>query len=160
MVPRCCGPLSYHLTMSLLWFPHLYWSIEKSRQNNHLPAWGNLNKLPQNETQTRVENGYILPPRVLMVDYLALAMLCRSLWVCSERSEGTRISTGFIFRRRVSSSERDWPSGKQSSNTSPVLGWTACKHKHMRTEKNTRMRRSWMSFLSCLAHWTDFQGSY
>lgn len=78
-----------------------------------------------------VINWYILPSSVFPAYYLALVMLCRSLSVCSERSEGTRISTGLILRTRHSSSEREGPSGKQSRSTSPVLGWTACRHKHM-----------------------------
>lgn len=58
--------------------------------------------------------------------YLARAMLRRSLSVCSERSKGTRISTGWIRSTLDSSSERDVLSVKQSTIRSPMVGWTTC----------------------------------
>lgn len=109
------------------------WCPDSSTQSNQQPAPWNLHAVPQEEftnTQHFVINGSRLPPSALAANYLALVMLCRSLEVSSERSEGTRISTGLIFRTRASTSERDGPSGKQSSNTSPVLGWTAYKQTH------------------------------
>lgn len=114
---------------------------QSSTQVSDLPTQGNLNTIGQNELNAvsgstdKTLTRPILPPSGPTVDYLPFVMLCRSLQVCSERSEGTRISTGLIFRTRPSSSERDWPSGKQSSNTSPVLGCTAYIHKHMHKMK-------------------------
>ncbi len=149
--------------MSLHWFPHPDWA-QRVPHKTTVYLQGEIQTQSLRETQTKhthtlytqihtptdklysqhirkkrhVVNGYRLPPAALSADYLALVMLCRSLLVCSERSEGTRISTGLIFRIRLSTSERVGPSGKQSSSTSPVLGWTAYVHRHMRrSDANT-----------------------
>lgn len=84
------------------------------------PAEPNLNAIPQ--TVLTSANGCRLPPGVLKVDYLALAMLCISLCVASDASEGMMISTGLILTTRPSNSDRDDPSGKESTSMSPVLG--------------------------------------
>lgn len=76
----------------------------------------------RNQTVLASANGCRLPPGVLKVDYLALAMLCISLCVASDASEGMMISTGLILTTRPSNSERDDPSGKESTSMSPVLG--------------------------------------
>lgn len=120
------------------WINELSTCLGKSKHNPS--EWNKLNKqtLARRERQINTLwrrhssgiNRRTLPPSAQTGDYLELEMLWRSLWVCSERSEGTRISTGLIFKTRPSSSERDWPSGKQSISTSPVLGWTACRHTH------------------------------
>lgn len=94
------------------------------------PAGENLNWISTGCTDSHscVTTECTLPSSGHTENYLALLMLLRSLWVSSERSEGTRISTGLILRTRFSNSDRDGPSGKQSRKTSPVLGWTAWKH--------------------------------
>lgn len=84
------------------------------------PAEPNQNAIPQNVFTSA--NGCRLPPGVLNVVYLALAMLRISLCVSSDASEGIMISTGLILTTRPSNSERDDPSGKESTSTSPVLG--------------------------------------
>lgn len=58
--------------------------------------------------------------------YLAREILRSSLSVSSERSDGTRISTGWIRSTLDSSSDRDVLSVKQSTIKSPMVGWTTC----------------------------------
>lgn len=95
--------------------------LEGKIQTQPLRKTSQTHTFHQHSSTLHDVNGHRPPPSAL-TDYLTLVMLCRSLCVCSERSEGTRISTELIFRTRPSTSERDGPSGKQSSNTSPVLG--------------------------------------
>lgn len=114
----CWGPLSRGVSLSPHWSPGPYTAPRK-----RLHAGGNLHSSHQG--LSRATTMCTLPSSGRIENYLALLMLWRSLCVSSERSEGTRISTGLILRTRLSSSERDGPSGKQSRNTSPVLGWTA-----------------------------------
>lgn len=114
-------PLLYNLSMAVHWFSYPGWT------HRGPPEEPDLNVILHNVLTPA--HGSRLPPSGREADYLALAMLCVSLRVSSDASEGTRISTGLILTTRPSNSERDGPSGKESNSMSPVLGWTACMQK-------------------------------